>query len=99
MKNLEHQTKQTFLFSLAFYIVAILARLFNLGVFPILGSLSILLSLLWVILVLREIMLSRTVSNTERMFMALAIVLLNVVGGVFYFFFGWRKQVLGLMKK
>jgi hypothetical protein len=81
MKNLEHQTKQAFLFSLAFYSVAILARLFNLGIFPILGSLSILLSLLWVILVLREIMLSKTISNTERMLMALTIVLLNIVGG------------------
>ncbi|MDR6734009.1 hypothetical protein [Sphingobacterium sp. 2149] len=99
MKNLEHQTKQAFLFSLAFYIVAMLARIFNLGIFPMLGSLSILLSLLWVILVLREIMLSRTISNTERMVMALTIVLLNIVGGAFYFFGGWRERVLGVIKK
>ncbi|WP_294185609.1 hypothetical protein [uncultured Sphingobacterium sp.] len=99
MKNLEHQTKQAFLFSLAFYIVAMLARIFNLGVFPMLGSLSILLSLIWVILVLREIMLSRTISNTERMVMALTIVLLNIVGGAFYFFGGWRERVLGVTKK
>ncbi len=99
MKNLEHQTKQAFLFSLAFYIVAMLARIFNLGVFPMLGSLSILLSLIWVILVLREIMLSRMISNTERMVMALTIVLLNIVGGAFYFFGGWRERVLGVIKK
>ncbi|WP_367210649.1 hypothetical protein [Sphingobacterium sp. R2] len=99
MKNLEQQTKQAFLFSLAFYIVAMLARIFNLGVFPMLGSLSILLSLIWVILVLREIMLSRTISNTERMVMALTIVLLNIVGGAFYFFGGWRERVLGVTKK
>lgn len=99
MKNLEHQTKQAFLFSLAFYIVALFARLLNLGIFPILGSLSILLSLLWVILVLREIMLSRTISNSERMLMALVIVLLNIIGGAFYFFGGWRQRVLGLTKK
>jgi len=99
MKNLEHQAKQAFLFSLAFYIVAMLARIFNLGVFPMLGSLSILLSLIWVILVLREIMLSRTISNTERMVMALTIVLLNIVGGAFYFFGGWRERVLGVIKK
>ncbi|MDM1296035.1 PLDc N-terminal domain-containing protein [Sphingobacterium sp. N143] len=98
MKNLEHQTKQAFLFSLAFYIVAILARFFNLGIFPILGSLSILLSLLWVILALREIMLSRTIANGERILMALAIVLFNIIGGIFYFFV-WRQRVLGLMKK
>ncbi|WP_104384727.1 PLDc N-terminal domain-containing protein [Sphingobacterium sp. HMA12] len=98
MKNLEHQTKQAFLFSLAFYIVALFARLLSLGIFPILGSLSILLSLLWVILALREIMLSRTISNSERMLMALAIVLLNIIGGVFYFFV-WRPRVLGLTKK
>ncbi|WP_286860318.1 MULTISPECIES: hypothetical protein [Sphingobacterium] len=99
MKNLEHQTKQAFMFSLAFYIVALFARLFSLGIFPILGSLSILLSLLWVILVLREIMLSRTIPNSERMLMALAIVLLNIIGGAFYFFGGWRQRVLGLTKK
>nr|WP_286775218.1 MULTISPECIES: PLDc N-terminal domain-containing protein [Sphingobacterium] len=57
------------------------------------------MSLLWVILVLREIMLSRTISNTERMLMALTIVLLNIVGGAFYFFGGWRQRVLGLIKK
>lgn len=99
MKNLEHQTKQAFLFSLAFYIVALFARLLSLGIFPILGSLSILLSLLWVILVLREIMLSRTIPNSDRMLMALAIVLLNIIGGAFYFFAGWRERVLGLTKK
>ncbi len=87
------------MFSLAFYIVALFARLFSLGIFPILGSLSILLSLLWVILVLREIMLSRTIPNSERMLMALAIVLLNIIGGAFYFFGGWRQRVLGLTKK
>ncbi|WP_324757826.1 hypothetical protein [Sphingobacterium thalpophilum] len=98
MKNLEHQTKQAFLFSLAFYIVALLARLFNLGIFPILGSLSILLSLLWVVLVLLEIMRSQAISNIERLGMALSIVLFNVVGGILYFFV-WRPRVLGLKKK
>ena len=98
MKNMEHQTKQAFLFSLAFYIVALFSRLFNLGIFPILGSLSILLSLIWVVMALLEVMRSGTISNVERLWMALAIVLFNVVGGILYFFV-WRPRVLGIIKK
>ena len=75
------QTKQAFLFSLAFYIVAILSFLFKMGFAPILLSIALLLSLLWVVLVLLEIMRSTRISNGERMMLSLFIIVLNIIGG------------------
>lgn len=94
MKNLEHQTKQAFLFSLAFYCISIVSKLFYFGIFPILFSISLLLSLIWVVLVLREIIFSSRISNGERMLMALFIIFFNIIGGIFYFFL-FRKKVTG----
>ncbi len=94
MNKVIQQTKQAFLFSLAFYILAILFLLFKVGFAPILLSIAMLVSLIWVVLVLREIMLSTSISNTERMMMALFIILLNIVGGIVYFSF-LRKSVIG----
>jgi len=86
MMSLEHQTKQAFLFSLAFYCVALLSKILGLGIFPILVSISLLLSLIWVVLVLREIMISARISNIERLWMLLMIIFFNVLGGLFYFY-------------
>lgn len=94
MKNLEHQTKQAFLFSLAFYCISIVSKLFYFEIFPILFSISLLLSLIWVVLVLREIIFSGRISNTERMLLALFIILFNIVAGLFYFF-KFREKVIG----
>ncbi|WP_312138108.1 hypothetical protein [Sphingobacterium sp.] len=94
MNKVIQQTKQAFLFSLAFYILAILLLLFKVGFAPILLSIAMLVSLIWVVLVLREIMLSTSISNTERMMMALFVILLNIVGGIVYFSF-LRKSVIG----
>ncbi len=89
------QTKQAFLFSLAFYIVAILSFLFKMGFAPILLSIALLLSLLWVVLVLLEIMRSTRISNGERMMLSLFIIVLNIIGGIVYFSF-LRKSVIGV---
>lgn len=89
------QTKQAFLFSLAFYIVAILSFLFKMGFAPILLSIALLLSLLWVVLVLLEIMRSTRISNGERMMLSLFIIVLNIFGGIVYFSF-LRKSVIGV---
>ncbi|UIR55711.1 hypothetical protein LZQ00_15755 [Sphingobacterium sp. SRCM116780] len=94
MKNLEHQTKQAFLFSLAFYCIALATKLFHLEIFPILFSISLLLSLIWVVLSLREIIFSGRISNTERMLMAVFIIFFNIIAGIVYFFF-LREKVIG----
>ncbi|MEJ5088438.1 hypothetical protein GEO21_00175 [Sphingobacterium faecium] len=94
MKNYEHQTKQAFLFSLAFYGISLGSKFFHFEIFPILFSISLLLSLIWVVLALREIIFSGRISNTERMLMALFIIFFNIIAGVFYFF-KFRKKVIG----
>lgn len=94
MKNLEHQTKQAFLFSLAFYCISIISKFFYFEIFPILFSISLLLSLIWIVLVLREIFFSGRISNTERMLLALFIIFFNIVAGLFYFF-KLREKVIG----
>lgn len=94
MKHLVQQTRQAFYFSLGFYILAILLRLFQFGMASVLISVALLLSLVWVVLVLREIMLSRTLSNTERLLLLLFIIFGNIFAGIIYFFF-LREKVLG----
>ena len=87
MKNLYRQTKQAFFFSLVFYVVALVSMLLKIGVGPVLFSVALLLSLIWVFLVLREIMLSTTLGNGERLFLVIFIFLTNIIGGAVYFFF------------
>lgn len=94
MKNLEHQTKQAFLFSLAFYAIALVARLFQFEIFPILFSISLLISMIWVVLALREIVFSGRITNTERILMALFLIFFNVIAGICYFFV-LREKVIG----
>jgi len=94
MKNLYHQTKQAFFFSLAFYIFTALLFLLKVGLAPILFSVSLLLSLIWVFLVLREIMFSVSIGNGEKLILALFIIITNIVGGVTYFFL-LREKVIG----
>lgn len=86
MKSLYHQTKQAFLFSLAFYVVAVVLMLFKVSYGPILFSVALLLSLTWVFLVLREIMLSTKIGNAERLILLLFIIITNIIGGTVYFF-------------
>ncbi len=94
MNKLFHQTKQAFLFSLAFYIFSILLFLFKVGFAPILLSISTLLSLIWVILVLLEVIRSPRISDGERILLVLFIILGNVVAGIVYFYF-IRERVTG----
>lgn len=93
MKDLVHQTRQAFYFSLGFYILAIVLKVLYFSLADVLISIALLLSLLWVVLVLREIMMSTQLSTTERMLLCVFIVFGNVLAGVAYFFI--RERVLG----
>ncbi len=94
MKGLYYQTKQAFFFSLVFYIVSTVLMLFKVGFAPILFSVSLVLSMIWVFLVIREIMLSTTISNFERLSLVLFVIITNIVGGSVYFFL-LRERVVG----
>lgn len=55
---------------------------------------ALLLSLVWILLVLREIMLSVKLTNTERIFLIIFIIFGNIIAGMAYFFF-MREKVIG----
>lgn len=94
MKNLFYQTKQAFYFSLVFYILGIISFVLNVPFAPVLVSVSLLVSLIWVFLVLREIMLSTRINNTERILLAFFIIIFNILAGIVYFFL-IRERVIG----
>ncbi|VTP86152.1 Uncharacterised protein [Sphingobacterium daejeonense] len=94
MNKLFHQTKQAFLFSLAFYVLSLILFVLKVGFAPILLSISTLLSLIWVILVLLEIMRSTRISNGERLILVLFIIMGNILAGIVYFYF-IRERVTG----
>lgn len=94
MKNLFHQTKQAFYFSLAFYLLTIVAIVLKVPFSLVLFSVSLLVSMIWVILVLREVMLSTNLTNLERAFLMLFVILTNILGGVVYFLLV-RERVIG----
>jgi len=94
MNKLFHQTKQAFLFSLAFYILSIFLFVLKVGFAPILLSISTLLSLIWVILVLLEIIRSSRISDGERLILVLFVILGNILAGIVYFYF-IRERVTG----
>lgn len=98
MKNLAHQTQQAFYFSLGFYILAILFKILDFPLANVLISIALLLSLTWVFLALREVILSPFLSTTERILLIIFIIFGNVLAGVAYFFF-MRDKVLGLSKR
>ncbi len=60
---------------------------------PVIFSISLLISLIWVFLVLREIMLSRYIDPSERFMLILFIIFLNIIGGIVYFYF-IRERVI-----
>jgi len=94
MKTLFHQTKQAFYFSLVFYLLAIASQIFHLPFAPVVISVSLLISLIWVLLVLREILLSTTLTSVERIVLILFIILGNIMAGIVYFAF-MRERVIG----
>lgn len=98
MKNLTHQTKQAFYFSFGFYVFAVLFKILNIAFADILISIALLLSLIWVVLVLRELMLSTRLTNLERMMLIVFIIFGNVIAGIAYFFL-IRQKVIGPGKK
>ncbi|MFD2969376.1 hypothetical protein [Sphingobacterium bambusae] len=98
MRNLAHQTKQAFYFSLGFYFLAIVMKLLHFSFADILVSIALLLSLLWTVLVLRELMLSRKLSNTERLLLIIFIIFGNIIAGIVYFFFIREKVVVSTGK-
>ena len=94
MNKIFHQTKQAFLFSLAFYILSITLFLFKAWFAPVLLSVSILVSFVWTILVILEIMRSMLINNTQRLYLLIFIIFLNILAGIVYFYF-LRKKVIG----
>ena len=94
MRNLEKQTQQAFYFSLMFYVGAIVLMLLKVSIAPILFSFSLAVSMIWVFLVLREIMLSPRITNGERLLLALFIIILNILAGLLYFLV-LRSKVIG----
>lgn len=98
MRNLYQQTTQAFYFSLVFYIGALILMLFKVSIAPILFSFSLLISMIWVLLVLREIMMSSKISSVERLLLAIFIILLNILAGLVYFY-GLRKRVVETPKQ
>lgn len=98
MKNLVHQTQQAFYFSLGFYLLALVLRILHFSLADILISIALLLSLIWVVLVLREIMLSPKLTNTERLLLIIFIIFGNIIAGIPYFFF-IRERVIGKPSK
>ncbi|TJZ62279.1 hypothetical protein FAZ15_07175 [Sphingobacterium olei] len=93
LMNLFHQTKEAFLFSLVFYIIGILLLTLKVSFAPFIFSVSLLISLIWVFMVLREIMLSPYIDPSERIMLTLFIVFLNIIGGIVYFYF-IRERVI-----
>lgn len=94
MRNFYHETKQAFYLSLVFYIVSILLFVFQVSIGPILISVSLLVSMIWVVLVLREIILSSRINNSERLVLLLFVIFFNILAGMVYFFLV-RDRVIG----
>jgi len=94
MNKLFLQTKQAFLFSLAFYIFSLLFLLLKIGFAPILLSIAMLVSLIWVVLVLLEIIKSTRISDGERLLLVLFVIVENIIAGIVYFYFV-RERVTG----
>ncbi len=94
MRNLAHQTKQAFYFSLGFYVLAMLMKVLHFSFADILVSIALLLSLVWTVLVLRELMLTTKLSNTERLLLIIFIIFGNIIAGIVYFFFIREKVVV-----
>lgn len=93
MNKVFHQTKQAFLFSLVFYIGSIGLFLFKVSFAPILLSISLVISMIWVIMVLLEIMRSNRVTPSERMLLSVFIIACNILAGNVYFYF-LRERVI-----
>lgn len=97
MHRFFHQTQQAFYFSLGFYLISGLFFLLKVGFAPVLLSVSLLLSLVWVVLVLLEIMRSPRISGSERLVLALFVIVANIIAGLVYFYF-LRHRVTGFKK-
>lgn len=93
-----HQTKQAYLFSLGFYLLALSLMVLHVTLAPIMFSIALLVSLIWVVLVIKEVLQSRFLTQTEQMMLTLFIIVLNIIAGVVYFNF-LREKVLGIQKR
>lgn len=93
MRNLVQQTQQAFYFSLGFYGLALLWTLLKMPFAAVLLSIALLVSLIWVVLVLRELMLSPKLQDGKRLLFVVFIIFGNILAGIVYFFF-LRDQVI-----
>ncbi|NQD71077.1 hypothetical protein HP439_10135 [Sphingobacterium shayense] len=98
MRNLQDQTAQAFYFSLGFYILSVVLKVLQFSFADVLISIALLLSLIWVVLVLREIMISGRIGNLQRMVLLIFIIFGNILAGMVYFYF-LRSSVLGRPNK
>ncbi|MGO3108843.1 hypothetical protein [Sphingobacterium sp. JB170] len=94
MRNLQNETTQAFYFSLGFYILSFVLKFLQVSFADVVVSIALLLSLLWVVLVLREVMISTRISNVQRLALLIFIILGNILAGIVYFSF-LRRYVLG----
>ncbi|MFZ4261420.1 hypothetical protein ACFRAE_05215 [Sphingobacterium sp. HJSM2_6] len=94
MNKVFHQTKQAFLFSLIFYVGSILLLLFKVSFAPMLLSISLVISMIWVVMVLLEVMRSNRILSYERLMLCVFIITCNILAGIVYFYF-LRERVIG----
>mgnify|MGYP007112290312 CR=1 FL=1 len=94
MRDLQNQTTQAFYFSLGFYILALVLKLLQVSFAGILISIALLVSLIWVVLVLREVMISTRIGNLQRFALLIFVIFGNIFAGIVYFYF-LRSFVLG----
>lgn len=97
MKTLFHQTKQAFLFNLGFYLSALSLMVLKVSFAPVIFSISLLVSLIWIILAIKEILQSNFITQTEKLILTVFIIVLNIFAGIVYFYF-LREKVLGIKK-
>lgn len=64
---------------------------------PVMFSVSLLLSLVWVILVIKEVLQSPYIDQAEKAMLTIFIILLNILAGMVYFYF-LRDKVLGIKR-
>ncbi len=95
MQKMYSQTKQAFLFSLVFYSLSMVFVLFQSPIAPVMISVSLLLSMIWVVLVMLEIIRSPRIDNLERIGLTVFIIVLNIFAGIIYFAL-IRRKVTGI---
>lgn len=88
------ETIQAFYFNIAFYLLSFIFIFINPALAFVGISISLMISLIWLLLVLREILLSAHIDGKQKAMYALLVIVLNVLGGAVYFY-KFRDRVVG----